>query len=168
MISFHCDSHRARSGLLLLVVIPLAAGLVMAADIGSSNPADSSKADALSTARAHMAAKRWNEAAAALKTVDDTGNADWNNLMGYAARRSATPDFEAAERYYDAALQIDPRHRGALEYSGELYLIKGDLPRAEQRLQTLRSVCTTPCEEMQDLEKAVAQFKADGKYRPTN
>ncbi len=64
--------------------------------------------------------------------------------------------------FYNEALRIDPKHRGALEYSGELYLILGDLAKAEQRLATLDKVCTFGCEEYTDLKKAVARFKAAG------
>ena len=65
-----------------------------------------------------------------------------------------------AEKFYDEALRIDPRHRGALEYSGELYLQTGDLARAEQRLAALDKACFLPCAEYSDLKKAIAQYKA--------
>ena len=82
--------------------------------------------------------------------------------MGYALRKQAAPDLAAAERHYDAALRITPKHRGALEYSGELYLIKGDLTQAEQRLAQLSSACIFGCEEYTDLKKAVERFKIAG------
>jgi tetratricopeptide (TPR) repeat protein len=82
--------------------------------------------------------------------------------MGYSLRKAATPDLNAAERYYNEALRIDPKHRGALEYSGELYLMKGDLAKAEQRLAALDKACFMPCEEFTDLKKAVQAFKANG------
>ncbi|HET9822775.1 MAG TPA: tetratricopeptide repeat protein, partial [Burkholderiaceae bacterium] len=104
---------------------------------------------------------RWPDAIADLKRVNDTKSADWNNLMGYAHRKLSPPDLAAAERHYDAALAIDAQHRGALEYSGELYLMKGDLARAEQRLAQLARACTA-CEELEDLKQAVARFKANG------
>ena len=83
--------------------------------------------DKLSAARAQIAAKNWPDAIEELKRVNDTGSADWNNLMGYSLRKGATPDFAGAEKFYNEALRIDPKHRGALEYSGELYLQTGDL-----------------------------------------
>src|SRR6185503_7646019 len=95
-----------------------------------------------------------------LKKVNDTGSADWNNLMGYSHRKAKTPDYAAAERYYTEALRIDPKHRGALEYSGELYLQLGDLGKAEERLSLLDKACFLPCEEFNDLKKAVVKFKA--------
>ena len=95
-------------------------------------------------------------------TSASAGNADWNNLMGYSLRKSGAPDLAAAERHYLEALRIDPKHRGALEYSGELYLMKGDLPKAEKQLAALDKVCFLPCEEYTDLKKAVQAFKANG------
>jgi len=54
-----------------------------------------------------------------------------------------------------------------LEYSGELYLMLGDLPKAEARLAALQGVCGTSCEEYKDLKGAVDRFKAAGnKYTP--
>ena len=121
----------------------------------------------LAAARSQIAAKNWPAAIAELERVKDTRSADWNNLMGYSVRKGPTPDYAAAGRYYDAALRIDPTHRGALEYSGELFLILGDLPRAEERQARLAKICTVPCEELEDLQAAIARYKAAGnKYVP--
>ena len=118
--------------------------------------------DKLAPARAQIAANQWRGAIDELKRINDTGSADWNNLMGYSHRKAKVPDYEAAERYYDEALRIDPKHRGALEYSGELYLMKGDLAKAEERLGTLDKACRLPCAEYTDLKKAIAAYKANG------
>ena len=125
-------------------------------------PEPSPANDKLAAARAEIQAGRWMAAIEALKKVNDTGSADWNNLMGYSWRKAKQPDYAAAERYYDEALRIDAKHRGALEYSGELYLMKGDLAKAEERLARLDKACFMPCEEYTDLKKAVARFKANG------
>ena len=146
---------------------------VLAASIHTAFAADTepaaATADKLAPARAQIAAKSWRGAIDELKKVNDTASADWNNLMGYSLRKAKVPDYDAAEKYYDAALRIDPNHRGALEYSGELYLMKGDLAKAEQRLAALDKVCRLPCEEYTDLKKAVAAYKANGnKYVTAN
>jgi len=130
------------------------------ADGGSSTPPPAP--DKLATVRTQIAARNWPAAIDELKRVNDTGNADWNNLMGYSLRKGPTPDFAGAEKFYNEALRINPRHRGALEYSGELYLVTGDLAKAEQRLATLDKACTFGCEEFTDLKKAIAQYKANG------
>jgi Flp pilus assembly protein TadD len=120
-------------------------------------------ASPMDAAKAHIANKRWAAAITELKKANTSSDADWNNLMGYALRKQSTPDLEGAQRHYDAALAIDPKHQGALEYSGELALMKGDLATAEQRLAALNKLCSTPCEPLDDLKKAVAKFKATGK-----
>ena len=119
--------------------------------------------DKLEGVRAQIAAKNFPGAIDELKRLNDTGDADWNNLMGYSLRKPPTPDFAGAEKFYNEALRIDPRHRGALEYSGELYLQTGDLAKAEQRLAALDKACFLPCAEYSDLKKAIAQYKAGGK-----
>ncbi len=121
----------------------------------------------MGTARALVAEQKWSDAIAELRRVNDSGNADWNNLMGYSLRKSSPPDLAAAERHYNEALRLNPKHRGALEYSGELYLMLGDMARVEQRLNALDKACFLPCEEFTDLKKAVARYKANGnKYVP--
>jgi len=118
--------------------------------------------DKLAPARAQIAAKQWRLAIDELKKINDTGSADWNNLMGYSLRKAKTPDLDGAERFYNEALRIDPKHRGALEYSGELYLIKGDLTTAEKRLSVLDKACNFGCDEYTDLKKAIERYKANG------
>lgn len=148
----------AMKAFLAALVLALALPLAMAADMTPATPASNS----LAAARTLIAQKKWPEAIAELRRVNETGMADWNNLMGYSLRKSGAPDLAAAERHYLEALRIDPKHRGALEYSGELYLMKGDLPKAEKQLAALDKVCFLPCEEYTDLKKAVQAFKANG------
>lgn len=149
----------------------LAALLLLAAGTLASHAADTTPpdppsrpaaVDPLAMARARIQAQQWPAAIEELQKVNATANADWNNLMGYAQRKQATPDLAAAQRYYDAALRINPRHLGALEYAGELALMKGELPVAETHLATLEKACRARCEEFDDLKKAVARYKANG------
>ncbi|HSW05210.1 tetratricopeptide repeat protein [Aquabacterium sp.] len=135
------------------------AGLAFAAD---SSPAAPTAPDKLAPARAEIKAGKWVAAIDELKKVNDAGSADWNNLMGYSHRKAKVPDYAAAEMYYNEALRIDPKHRGALEYSGELYLVLGDLAKAEQRLAALDKACFLSCDEYKDLKNSVARFKANG------
>jgi tetratricopeptide (TPR) repeat protein len=140
-----------------------AAGFVFALGTGwAADTSSAGKDDKLTPARDLIAKKNWPAAIDELKRVNDTGSADWNNLMGYSLRKGPTADYAKAEKYYDEALRLDPKHRGALEYSGQLYLMTGDLPKAEERLAALNKVCLLPCEEFSDLKKAVARYKANG------
>ena len=119
-------------------------------------------ADKLAQARAQIAARNWSGALDELRRVNDTGSADWNNLMGFALRKGKTPDLAGSEKYYDAALRIDPHHRNTLEYSGELYLMKGDLAKAQSRLAALRTECGTGCSQYGDLKGAIDRYQANG------
>ena len=139
-----------------------ALGLAVHAAYAADNEPAPATIDKLAAARAQIAAKQWRVAIDELKKVNDTGSADWNNLMGYSLRKAKTPDLDGAEKFYNEALRIDPKHRGALEYSGELYLMKGDLATAEKRLAALDKICRLPCEEYTDLKKAIERYKAAG------
>jgi tetratricopeptide (TPR) repeat protein len=150
---------RTLVALLLLTATTLTAH---AADSPAPEPTKPAAADPLATARARIQGQQWPAAIEELTKVNATANADWNNLMGYAQRKQATPDLAAAQRYYDTALRINPRHLGALEYAGELALMKGELPVAEARLAALEKACNARCEEFDDLKKAVARYKANG------
>ena len=148
----------------LLLALAMVLGSPSSRAVDDSAPADTpaKAASPLVAARAHLAGQRWPAALDELRRVNAGGNADWNNLMGYALRKQASPDLDSAQRHYEAALRIDPRHRGAMEYLGELFLMKGDLARAEQQLTALGRQCLLPCEEFTDLKNAVARFKANG------
>jgi Flp pilus assembly protein TadD len=133
----------------------LAAGASFAHDAAPTN-------DKFTPARTRITEKNWAAAVEELKKVNDPASADWNNLMGYSLRNADPANAGEAEKFYNEALRIEPRHRGALEYSGELYLITGNLAMAEQRLATLDKACFLPCEEYTDLKRAVARYKAAG------
>lgn len=139
-------------------------GSLLALSMTGAYAADAvpSPGDKLAAAREQIAANQWASAIAELKRVNDSGSADWNNLMGFSLRKAETPDLAASEAFYNAALRIDPRHRGTLEYSGELYLMKGDLPMAEQRLAALDKICMLPCTEYTALKRSIERFKAAG------
>lgn len=160
---FSTNRPFASSRALIAATLFTASAASFAADTSGSNSAVQAAApDLLVTARQQIAAKLWPQALAELKRVNDTGNADWNNLMGYSLRKSSPPDLTGSEKFYNEALRIDPKHKGALEYSGELYLMKGDLPTAEKRLVALSKACSFGCDEYTDLKKAVERYKANG------
>jgi Flp pilus assembly protein TadD len=159
-LGLNLRSNLGRCGLALALLC--GAGLAAAADT-PPEPVRAAPADPLGAARGHIKAARWQAAVEELRRVSATGDADWNNLMGYALRKQPQPDLDASQRYYDAALKINPQHQGALEYSGELALMKGDLATAEARLATLSQLCRTPCEPLDDLKRSIARYKAKPK-----
>jgi len=104
--------------------------------------------------------KEWPEAIERLgrAALRDPDNADLQNSLGYAYRKLG--QLEPAFRHYKRALDLNPRHRGAHEYIGEAYLMAGDLAGAERHLEALRTICLLPCEELADLEREVAAYRA--------
>ena len=132
--------------------------------IGLSQAADPEPAKSdpawLTETRASIKSDNYDQAIKQLQAANETSSADWNNLLGYSLRKKQPPDLLGAEKYYQAALKIDPRHRGALEYYGELKLMNNDLPGAEALLARLSKVCTFGCEEYSDLKEAIQKYKS--------
>jgi len=100
----------------------------------------------------------WNGAIKALTLAGlrDDRNADIQNYLGYAYRRLRQLD--PAMRHYQQALTLNPRHRSAHEHLGEAYLVQGDLIKAEEQLATLERICLVPCDEYDDLKRAIAEY----------
>jgi len=84
-------------------------------------------------------------------------NADAWNLTGFASRKLG--DYAASEVAYDKALAIDPKHKGALEYKGELYLTLGNLEGAEKMFDRLNKACFLSCKEKKQLAAAIRTYK---------
>ncbi|MEC8643492.1 MAG: tetratricopeptide repeat protein [Pseudomonadota bacterium] len=87
----------------------------------------------------------------------DPDNADAWNLTGFAARKLG--DYGRSEAAYDRALAINPKHKGALEYKGELYLTLGNLEGAEALLARLSKSCYFNCAEKKQLAAAIDAYK---------
>lgn len=84
-------------------------------------------------------------------------NADGWNYLGYSHRQLKR--FDESLAAYQKALAINPNHRGANEYLGELYLQTGDLPKAQERLDSLKRLCPRGCKEYEDLSKAIKAYE---------
>ena len=110
---------------------------------------------ALKAGDAVVALRRFESA---LKRFPDA--ADLHNELGFAHRKLRRMD--PAFAHYKRALVLKPDHRAAHEYIGEAYLMVGDLKGAERHLAALRTLCLLPCDELKDLEKAIADHRAGG------
>ena len=88
-----------------------------------------------------------------LKSKDE---ADRQNLLGFTSRKDGK--LETASEHYKNALYIDPNHRGALEYQGELFLILGQMDNARKNLQMLKKQCWIGCLEASKLEAAISNY----------
>jgi len=143
--------------IIILVLLSLSIfGLSYAADTA---PAKQDPAW-LNQVRASIKAEKYDQAIQQLLSANETSSADWNNLLGYGLRKKQPPDLVGAEKYYQAALKIDPTHRGALEYYGMLKLTINDLPGAEVLLARLDKACRFGCEEYSDLKEAIQKYKS--------
>src|SRR6185436_10431001 len=115
---------------------------------GDNSPAQSSD-PVIAGARAAIAKQDWLAAQAGLKRAlaDSPNNADYHNLYAYSVRKGPNPDMELVFAEYNAALRINPKHRGAHEYIGEAYLQMDNLAKAKEHLARLDKLCFFPCEE---------------------
>ncbi|OFX04628.1 MAG: hypothetical protein A3E78_05235 [Alphaproteobacteria bacterium RIFCSPHIGHO2_12_FULL_63_12] len=75
------------------------------------------------------------------------------NYLGFSHRKLGMMD--KAQDYYAQALRLDPDHKGANEYLGELYLEIGDLRRAKTQLAKLDAICRFGCAEREDLARLI-------------
>ena len=133
--------------------------LALAAGAGSASSSGGEDA-ALREARTLIDRERFEEALAALEDVvaRDAGNADAWNLIGYSHRKAGS--YGPAMDAYAKALAIDPRHTEAIEYLGELHLALDDLAEAERQLARLGEICRSGCDEYDELEEAIASYRA--------
>ncbi|HKH01290.1 MAG TPA: tetratricopeptide repeat protein [Bradyrhizobium sp.] len=106
-----------------------------------------------------LGAEDWRGAIAALKlaALRDPLNADIQDYIGYAYRRLRQLGLAVA--HYQQALNLNPRHRSAHEHLGETNLVLGEPAKAEQLLAALENLCLIPCEESEDLKRAIAAYK---------
>src|SRR5262249_31143548 len=90
--------------------------------MGSSSTSDSQQADPYKQAKSLIDDDKYSDAIPILqKLIKDKGAyADALNLLGYSYRK--TGDQKSALDYYNQALAMEPKHLGANEYLGELYL----------------------------------------------
>ena len=103
--------------------------------------------------------KRWNEAVILLTKAASRNekNPDIYNYLGYAERNRG--NFTMAFKYYEKALNLDPKHRGAHEYLGEAYLLVGNVAKAEEHLAALDNLCFFSCKEFSELKEKILAYK---------
>jgi tetratricopeptide (TPR) repeat protein len=106
-----------------------------------------------------LRAANWNGAIAAFEfaALRDPTNADIQNYIGYAYRRLR--QIGPAIGHYQKALMLNSRHRSAHEHLGEAYLVLGEPAKAQHLLEALENLCLLPCEEYDDLKRAIAAYK---------
>jgi Flp pilus assembly protein TadD len=104
--------------------------------------------------------EKYQDAISALQKLlkEAPTNADMLNLLAYSQRKLQR--FDEALVNYHKALEIEPEHRGANEYLGELYLQLGQLDKAQERLQVLDKACFFGCDEFDELEEEINMYRS--------
>jgi tetratricopeptide (TPR) repeat protein len=116
---------------------------------------ESTDAPDLTSVRAKIDAKDYAGALQELRDLaEDNQQADVYNLMGFTLRK--TGDYLTSLTYYTKALELQPDHKAAREYLGELYIETGDMAKAEEQVSVLKQLCPSGCEELEDLQDAIA------------
>lgn len=146
--------------LLMCLSITVLSGAALAAGSDSDYGTTSKMPSDYSKALKVIKAGNYQEAIHLLKLSDKKKpkDADINNLLGFTHRKIGELDKAAA--YYLKALIIDGKHKGALEYQGELFLMIGDKAAAEENLRKLDKICWLGCSEMDDLRTAIRNYKS--------
>lgn len=146
--------HLKRAGAAACVVNLLALSApVWAVDVPNRNPPIEERA--MREARAALSASRWALAAELLQAHVKSypQDPDAHNLLGYSLRKLG--EHSSSQAAYERALSLDPTHRGAHEYMGELMLTIGRRDRALFHLGELERLCSAQCEEYEQLRRAL-------------
>ena len=134
------------AALALALFLPSAAFAVD--NISKTGPVD------LTSVRAKIAAKNYAAARDELRDLaQDIQNADVYSLLGFTLRKTGDPSTSLT--YYTKALELQPDHKGAREYLGELFAETGKLDKAKEQLAIHARLCPGVCEEREDLQKAI-------------
>jgi len=148
----------ALTGMTLVIGVG-ATPLLLTAPAYAVDNMSSTDAPDLTSVRAKLKAKDYVAALAELRDLaEDVQQADVYNLLGFALRK--TGDFKTSLTYYSKALELQPDHKAAREYLGELYVETGNLEKAKEQLAALTRLCPSGCEERDDLQKAITAKSA--------
>ena len=117
---------------------------------------------AIEAIRAAVTKSDWKQAQelARASVEKNPSSPDYHNLYAYSIRMGANPQLELVFKHYNEALRLDPKHLGAHEYLGEVYLTVGNLDKAKEQLRMLDRLCFFSCKEFSTLKKAVADYEA--------
>jgi tetratricopeptide (TPR) repeat protein len=144
---------------LFLALLLLLAGLAPAAAVDpverEERAAAARSSPDLTAIRAKVKVKDWAGVERDLRALAGLdASADALNLLAFSLRNQGHHD--GAFTYYFKALALDPDHKGAREYLGELYVKTGEMDKAREQLAHLQRLCPQGCEELDDLVEAMS------------
>lgn len=121
----------------------LMAGLLLISGTSRSlavSSAPSSDLPDISAIREEIYKEDYQKAISSLLELEKTvKHAEISNLLGYSYRKLG--QYDEAGKWYRDALFLDPSHRGALEYQGELFIATGNIDGAKENLRYLEILC---------------------------
>ena len=125
-------------------------------DDTTSNPEKKNFADGKSA----VYSGRFETAIRLLKKVvaQEPKNADAHNYLGFSYRKIGKLDLAASS--YKQVFSINPDHKGALEYQGELFLNFGIFYGEIKNMLNIKKLCPSTCKELAELKRAIADFTA--------
>jgi Tfp pilus assembly protein PilF len=122
----------------------------------------------IAVGRKAIEAKDFKSAAKQLvKAVkENPSDADAHTMLAYSYRKLGR--FDKSMAHYKRALSIDPNHRSAREYLGELYLEMNQPLNAQKQLQALKKACPSlgKCTEYDDLTETISRYKKNNSRSP--
>ena len=147
----------AVAGALFALAAAAPHGFAMGSDPTPPAPAANAQKD-FEDGKKAINASQWDRAIELMKKAlaTEPKNADAYNYLGFAYRKKG--DLKSAAGYYDTALKIDAKHKGALEYQGEMFLKLGRLDDAYNNRVKLRDLCTSSCHELRELDRAISDY----------
>jgi len=143
-----------RNLVLYLALACLPAAAAIAPPVRAADSAPTADVPELRSVRAEIKAKQYAAALAELKVLAvKYQTPDVYSLLGHALWKTGDPTQGMA--YYYKALAMNPGHKGALEYQGELFVELGQIDKAKENLARLNHLCWLGCEEASDLKEAI-------------
>jgi len=142
-------------GLCCLSLVLLMSFQLQAADDDTSPSARINVKKVMKDARSKLSKENYKSALRQLKkvTAQEPKNADAWSLRGYSERKLGKQ--KKAAKAYARALEINPVHKGALSYQGELFLQQNNREKALINRKRLAGLCPDGCSQLDDLEKAL-------------
>ena len=136
---------------------------VFSAGSSSDSNKAKTKSSAYLSAEKLINKKQYSDAIVKLNDalVTDNKNADIYNYLGFSHRKLGK--MEDAAFFYNKALEINPKHKGALEYQGEMFLTLNQIGKAEENLKKLDKICFLGCSEFDKLKKSIMDKKSGKK-----
>ena len=90
---------------------------------------------------------------AKLRSLDQDDHADVANLLGFASRKLGR--YDDAKYWYEKALAANPRYARTWSYYGMWHAEQGNLLKAQDILEKVRSICGTECKEYTELKGVI-------------